>query len=245
MAALVQSFFTAWIETESDPAAFPTNEVGSDEPEVSHDPNEYEMGAGQVIHLKPGEKVNFGNPNIPTNGFDAFVKSVATQIGAALEIPRDVLLKEFNSSYSASRGALLEAYRAFKKRRQWLVNDFCQPLYEIWLAEAVARGRISAPGFFADPLIRAAYCGTQWIGPAQSQIDPSKEVKAAILAVDRGFKTHEQATVEMDGGDWEENVEQLKREKAALAEAGVGQTVTPNDPDIPSEGENNEEGAEQ
>ena len=245
MAALVQSFFTAWIETETDPSLFPTNEVGSEErgdSEVSHDPNEYEMGAGQVIHLKPGEKVNFGNPNIPTNGFDAFVKSVATQIGAALEIPRDVLLKEFNSSYSASRGALLEAYRFFRKKRTWLVDSLCQPVYEVWLAEAVARGRISAPGFFADPLVRAAYCGAKWIGPAQSQIDPSKEVKAAIEAVHEGFKTHEQATVELDGGDWEENMDQLEREQKRLGEV-KGTTNAPvspqgnNDPDGDEDGQ--------
>lgn len=246
MAALVQSFFTAWIETESDPSLFPTNEVGSDEPEVSRDPNEYEMGAGQVIHLRPGEKVNFGNPNIPTNGFDSFVKSVATQIGAALEIPRDVLLKEFNSSYSASRGALLEAYRFFVKKRSWLVSSLCQPVYEVWLAEAVARGRISAPGFFADPRIRAAYCKAQWVGPAQSQIDPGKEVKAAILAVHEGFKTHEQATVEMGGGDWENNIEQLTREMELLGEAQGGSAANmPEDPDVDDgtdEGQNGQEG---
>lgn len=239
MAALVQSFFTAWIETETDPASIPMNEVEDEDREVSQDPNEYEMGPGGIIHLRPGEKVHFGSPNIPTNGFDAFVKSVATQVGAALEIPRDVLLKEFNSSYSASRGALLEAYRVFKTRRKWLVDDFCQPVYEVWLAEAVARGRISAPGFFADPRIRAAWCGARWIGPAQSQIDPQKEVKAAIAAVDRGFKTHEQATVEMDGGDWDENMEQLAREKAALS-AISGPTEEGEDEPEGKEGEENE-----
>ncbi len=245
MAALVQSFFTAWIETDTDPSMFPTNEVGSEEPEVSRDPNEYEMGAGQVIHLKPGEKVNFGNPNIPTNGFDAFVKSVATQIGAALEIPRDILLKEFNSSYSASRGALLEAYRFFMKKRTWLVSSLCQPVYEVWLAEAVARGRIYAPGFFADPLIRAAYCGAVWIGPAQSQIDPSKEVKAAILAVHEGFKTHEQATVEMGGGDWEDNMDQLEREKARLGETrGDSAAIEPDGPDEDTDPDGDGDGQE-
>lgn len=241
MAAIIQSFFTAWIETESDPAAFPTNEVISEDEQISEDPNEYEMGAGQVIHLKPGEKVHFGNPNIPTNGFDSFVKSIATQIGASLEIPRDVLLKEFNASYSASRAALLEAFRAFKCKRQWLVDDFCQPTYEVWLAEAIARGRIHAPGFFSDPLIRAAYCGAQWIGPAQSQIDPSKEIKGQILAVDRGFKTHEQATVELDGGDWNENIEQLAREKELLSQIGGSKSAEdpsiedPDDPDNQTE----------
>ena len=103
------------------------------------------------------------------------------------------------------------------------MDSLCQPVYEVWLAEAVARGRISAPGFFVDP--------------AQSQIDPSKEVKAAIEAVHEGFKTHEQATVELDGGDWEENMDQLEREKIRLGEVR-GTTNMPassqgnSDPDV-------------
>ena len=54
------------------------------------------------------------------------------------------------------------------------------------------------------------------------QLDPIKEAKAAIMNVDRGFKTHEQVTVEMDGGDWEDNVEQLARENELLKTAGGG-----------------------
>ena len=117
---------------------------------------------------------------------------------------------------------MLHAWEAFKMRRKWFVDDFCQPTYEIWLSEAVAIGRIKAPGFFTDPLIRAAWCGATWIGPAQGQLDPTKEAKAAIINVDRGFKTHEQVTVEMDGGDWEDNVEQLARENEMLKNAGGG-----------------------
>ena len=231
MGALIQSFFTAWIKTKTDPTEIPINETGSgnvvgiagEEPEnVSTSENEYEMGPGSVLHLEDDEDVVFGNPNIPTSGFKNFVDAVSELVGAALEIPKDILLKNFNSSYSASRGALLHAWEAFKMRRQWFVNDFCQPVYEIWLAEAVAMGRIKAPGFFNDPLIRAAWSGARWIGPAQGQLDPTKEAKAAIMLVDRGFKTHEQVTVEMDGGDWEENVEQLSRENELLKTAGGG-----------------------
>lgn len=231
MGALIQSFFTAWIKTNTDPTEIPMNETGSgnvvgiagEEPEnISASENEYEMGPGSVLHLEEDEDVVFGNPNIPTSGFKSFVDTVSELVGAALEIPKDILLKNFNSSYSASRGALLHAWEAFKMRRQWFVNDFCQPVYEIWLAEAIALGRIKAPGFFNDPLIRAAWCGARWIGPAQGQLDPTKEAKAAIMNVDRGFKTHEQVTVEMDGGDWEENIEQLARENELLKNAGGG-----------------------
>ena len=234
MAALVQSFFTAWIETEADPATIPMNEVGGEEQEISHDPNEYEMGSGSVIHLRVGEKVKFGNPNIPTAGFDVFVKTFCKLIGAGLGIPYDVLIKEYNSSYSSARAALLDAWEDFRMRRKWFVDDFCQPTYEVWLAEAVARGRVKAPGFFGDPLIRAAWCGARWIGPVQGSLDPLKEAKAAVLQIQHALRTHEQVTRETGGGDWDENVEQLAAENAKLAAAGGGGIrieVDPNEKD--------------
>lgn len=185
----------------------------------------YAWSAGTVTHLAPGEKVNFGNPNIPTAGFETFVKTLCKLVGAALELPYDVLIKEFNSSYSASRGALLEAWEAFKMRRKWFVDDFCQPVYEMFLAEAVALGRINAPGFFTDPLVREAWCGARWIGPVQGSLDPKKEAEAALMLIDNAIKTHEQVSREMSGGDWEENVEQLQRENELLTQAG-GNKVT-------------------
>lgn len=245
MAALVQSFFTAWIVTKTDPSGIPISEVGAgdiagipganpDMENISQSPNEYEMGPGTVGHLEDGEDIKFGSPNIPTTGFDTFVKTFCKLIGAGLEIPYDVLIKEYNSSYSAARGALQDAWEAFKMRRVWFVADFCQPVYEVWMAEAVARGRIKAPGFFDDPLVRAAWCGARWIGPVQASLDPLKEVKAAVLQVQKGFKTHEQVTREMGGGDWDENVEQLATENERLLAAGGGTTeitVDPNDVD--------------
>ena len=192
------------------------------------------MGPGTVMHLAPNEDVKFGNPSIPTPGFDTFVKVLCKEIGAALGIPYDVLLKEFNASYSASRAALMEAWETFRMRRQTLVDKFCQPLYETWLSEAVALGRISAPGFFTDPIIRAAYCKAQWLGPVQGQLDPTKEVKADILAVQHGFKTNEQVTREHGGGDWNENMETLAREQEILKAAGLGggSNNFQNEPDL-------------
>ena len=97
--------------------------------------------------MEPGEGVTFNNPTHPNTVFDTFVRAMCEQVGAALEIPADLLVMSFNSSYSASRAALLEAWKAFRMRREWLMRDFCRPTYELWLTEAVARGRIIAPGF--------------------------------------------------------------------------------------------------
>lgn len=231
LSALIQSYFTAWIVSEAPKDAIPLNEVGGGDlggvpvenpktDNASHSENEYEMGPGQVTHLAEGEDIKFGNPNVPTAGFEQFVKTLCKLMGGAIEMPYELLLKEFNASYSASRAALLEAWEGFKMRRTWLVDSFCQPAYEIWLSEAVARGRVIAPGFFDDPLVRAAWCGARWIGPVQGSLDPKKEVDAAILQTHHGFRTHEQVTREMGGGDWEENAEQLARENEMLKAAG-------------------------
>ena len=45
-------------------------------------------------------------------------------------------------------------------------------VYEAWLAEAVARGRIKAPGFFGDPAIRKAYADCKWNGPSRTALNP-------------------------------------------------------------------------
>ena len=241
-AAVVESFFTAFIKTEANPAEMPYNEVGSSLPEMSRDPNEYEMGPGQINMLEPGEDVTFADPKRPAGGFNTFVRSICEQIGAALEIPADLLLKSFNSSYSASRAALLEAWKAFKMRREWFASSFCRPVYEIWMAEAVARGRLHAPGFFTDPAIREAYLRSEWIGPSQGQLDPTKEISAEAMAVAEGFSTREQSTIRLNGGQWDANVDQLARENAKLAAANAALSKAPAEPEDPAqdlEGEEN------
>ena len=169
--------------------------------------------------------VKFGAPTHPNTGFDTFMRALCEQIGACLEEPADLLMMSFNSSYSASRAALLEAWKGFKMRREWLTDDFCRPVYEIWLTEAVARGRISAPGFLTDPLIRQAYLGSEWIGPAQGQLDPTKEVQAAVTAIDNGLSTRESEAVKLNGSEYIRNVDKLAVENEALRKATGGATA--------------------
>ena len=201
-----------------------------------------------ALQLYPGESVEFANPTHPNGSFDKFVAAISAQVGAALEVPADLLLKQFNSSYSASRAALLEAWKAFKMRREWLADDFCRPCYEVWMSEAVARGRIYAPGFFDNPTIRAAYLGSEWLGPSQGQLDPVKEITAEILACSEGFSTHEQSTIRLNGGQWDANVEQLQRENEKLggnapdphqSGSGSGGPQQPQEGEEPAEGDNN------
>ena len=244
-AAVVQSFFTAFIKTEAPANEMPYNEAqNGDHPEVSSDPNEYEIGAGALNVLAPGEDVTFGSPTHPNTGFDTFMRALCEQVGACLEIPADLLMMSFNSSYSASRAALLEAWKGFRMRREWLTDDFCRPVYEIWLTEAVARGRISAPGFLTDPVIRQAYLGSEWIGPSQGQLDPTKEVAAAVTAIENGLSTREAEAVKLNGSQFTTNVDKLAVENEQLRAANGGKLATDPAPEPPPDEDGEEEETE-
>lgn len=216
-AAVVASYFTVFIKAESGLGPMePTTETGGKTSD-----KDFKMGPAALLELMPGETVETANPGRPNQAFDPFVQAILRQIGVALELPFEILIGHFTASYSAARAAMLQAWKFFRARRQWLAAYFCQIIYEEWLTEAVSVGRISAPGFFRDPAVRAAYSGAEWIGPAQGQIDPKKENDADAIAEDRGWKTAAENTAEKTGGDWNRKHQQRAREVKKRREAGL------------------------
>ena len=216
-AAVVSGLFTVFIETESGelPEGFP-QESGDETAE-----DEISLESGAVIGLASGEKVTTADPNRPNTAFDPFTQAIFKQIGAALNIPFEVLLKHFSSSYSASRAALLEAWKMFKTRRTWFANNFTQPVYEAFVTEAVILGYIHAPGFLEDPIVRQAYLGAAWNGPAQGQLNPVQETRAAKMKVEEGFSTRTKEASEMNNTDYDANVSRAKSETEAYLESGL------------------------
>lgn len=189
-------------------------------------------GKGQPINLsKPGQIVDLGlneslesfSPDRPTAGFDPFVLAILRQIGVALELPYEVLIKHFTSSYSAARASLLEVWKFYRGRREWLAFSLCQPVYEALVTEAVARGRLVAPGFFADPGIRAAWLACEWHGPSPGSIDPLRETQAVELQMRTRMKTLSQATTETNGTDVMDNLDQIDVEQKAMSARGIVQ----------------------
>lgn len=185
-------------------------------------------GHGKAVNLLPGESIEapaLGRPNV---NYDPFFLSMLKQIGPALEIPFEVLVKHFSSSYSASRAALLDFWRIVRVRRDFMATNFCEPIKELWFEEAVSLGRIQAPGFFSDPRIRQAYTRVAWIGDSPGSIDPQKEVNAAKERINLGISTREKESIAYDGGDWEANHTQLAKEHGMREEAGLNPEMQPN-----------------
>lgn len=180
-----------------------------------------DLESAQAVNLLPGEDIVTTQPGRPNPAFDPFWAAIVRQIGMALELPYEVLTMHFQSSYSAARAALLMAWKAFRSRRDMLSTYFCQPVFELWLDDEVAEGRISAPGYFASELVRAAWRGAIWTGDGPGSIDPSKEVDAAQKRVDMGISTKEQESILHDGVSWRPKHEQRVKEIQAERDAGI------------------------
>jgi len=220
-ASVIAAFFTVFVKSEYQGGLYPmqpTTETGGKATD-----KDYKMAPGAILDLLPNEDISTANPGRPNQTFDQFVLAISRQIGVALELPFEILVKHFTASYSAAQAALLEAWRFYMGRRKWLEDVLCKPVYELWMTEAVALGRIAAPGFLSgDPLIRMAYLGSEWTGPSKGQIDQLKEVNAAKERLALTLTTHSEETSALTGGDWEQKFSQRAREEQMKRDAGLG-----------------------
>lgn len=227
-AAVVSAFFAVFIKTPTGTGMNgPVGVPGTTQPNQDQS---ITMDGVNILNLQDGEDISTASPGRPNAAFEKFVEAVLQQIGVALELPFEILRAHFSSSYSASRAALLEAQKAFRSRRQWMADSFCQPIYEAWFDEAVALGRIVAPGYLdGDYAVRSAYLGSEWVGPSFGNIDPLKEVKAAQLRIDVGLSTIASESAAM-GSDFDVNHVQRAKEVKMRREAGLEGELQQPDP---------------
>ena len=228
-ASLVAAMLTVFITNEgtNDDSYDSINDSIAEEDKVTDDPMRIELGNGNVYELPPGKHVDHVGVNRTPSAFESFVSQLVTMIGSSMEIPYEVLVHRYDHNYTASRSAMLDFWKVVTRYRQHFTQRFNQPIYEQWLAEAVALGRVEAPGFFDDPAVREAWCGCQWIGTSRGHVQPVQEANAAKIRMEQGISTGEQEAMEYNGGDWKENMKQLGRE------AQIRQGA------LPTEGKNN------
>lgn len=165
------------------------------------DPN-----SAKMIPLFPGESIEAFNPGRPNQAYESFISNVLKHLAASLNMPYELLAKDFsNTNYSSARAALMEAWRFFKGAREWLANCWAQPVYELWLEEAVNNGEIEAPGFYKN---KEAYCRARWIGPGRGSVDPKKEGEGNTINLGNLTTTLQNLCADTDGSDWEDVVDQ-------------------------------------
>lgn len=217
-AAIANSLVAAFIESGNlDPAS--TAALFGEHPAEAWASNTKEFRAkihgGAIINLPVGAKLSSFTPGRPNAAFEAFMLASLRHIAAGLNIPYELLVKDFSkTNYSSARAALLEAWRYFHGRRRWLMDTWLRPIYELWLEEAINAGRVEAPDYYNN---RYAYGRCKFIFSGRGWVDPVKEASAAAMRMDSFISTLEAECAEQ-GGDWEEILEQRAYEAKRMAD---------------------------
>lgn len=181
--------------------------ISSANPDLaSSSASQYRMEAGTVLEIDTDAEVDVSSPGRPNPAFDPFFTALCKQLAAALETPVEVLLLNFQSSYTASKAALENFYVLVRKIREHLGSHWCTPTYEAWLYEQVAKGRYAMPGFLEDPVLRELWSDVRHRGDGKISLNPQQEAKAFEIYEAHGWRTGAAIAAELAGEDYDANV---------------------------------------
>lgn len=195
-------------------------------------------GSVLIGNLRRGDKIKYLQDTSPSAQFDNFISSFFSSIAASTGWSIETVLKKFNNNYSASRATLILCWRVANIQRLEQNSDFDNPIYEMWLSEEIAAGRISAPGF-SDPLLRAAWLNAEWAGVPMPNIDPQKSYAADLGYASIGAQTLDDISRNFNGSSGKANRAKLKRQWDELPEPKL--PIAPVQTNIPEDGDNDNE----
>jgi len=147
-------------------------------------------------NLNPGEEINTIQSNRPSQLLSEFRSAMLRAIAAGTRTSYSSIAKDYNGTYSAQRQELVEQATHYAILRQEFIAGLIRPIWTRWLHLMLTAKHIEiAPNIDINTLTNADYRG-----PIMPWIDPLKEVKADVEAVNAGFKSRSQVIRER-GGD--------------------------------------------
>jgi lambda family phage portal protein len=173
---------------------------------------------GVFKYLQPGETVTVPQLDAPDGQFEPFLRAMLRAMAAGIGCSYETVSRDFSqTNYSSSRLSLLEDRDHWRILQDWMIKNFHQRIFDIWMDMAVLSGALSLQGYEQAP---NRFKMARWMPRGWAWVDPVKEVSAYKDAVRCGFKTLGQIVAEQ-GGDLDELLLQRQAELQKLAEMGI------------------------
>jgi lambda family phage portal protein len=150
---------------------------------------------GQLQILDDGEDITFSQPSDVGGNYEAFQYRTLLQVAAALGVPYANLSADMlKANYSNTRAALLEFRRRVEAfQHSVLAYQLCRPVWSKWMDMAVISGALTIPDYEAR---RVEMQDASWLPPRWDWVDPQKDIKAEILALNAKLKSRTQSISE-------------------------------------------------
>lgn len=140
---------------------------------------------GSFEQLPAGMDIKLFDPTHPTTAFSEFHKAILRGVAANMGISYAALASDLeNVNYSSIRQGALDERDFYRSCQQFLIGHFVEPIFAAWLESAMSFAEdmplpISRFAKFAE--------GAAWQPRGFSWVDPLREVRANIEAVENGL----------------------------------------------------------
>ena len=190
---------------------------------------------GQLQMLDDGEDITFSQPADVGGNYESFQYRTLLQVAAALGLPYANLSADMlKANYSNTRAALLEFRRKVEAfQHSVLVFQMCRPIWARWMDMAVLSGSLDLADYESR---RRDYLDCAWLPPRWDWVDPLKDLRAEIVAIDAGLKSRTQAIAErgFDAAMVDEQIAADYKREDALGLRFGREPPAPSAPSAPS-----------
>ncbi len=218
-----EAIVVGWRVAASKMGFFTPKEDFSAEPYDTGERNEvgdsvFDASPGSFEVMQHGYELQTFDAAYPNSTYESGNKVFMQQMANGLNVSSPTLSNDWSDvNYSSLRQALLEDREGWRCIQAELIDGFYQPLFDEWYNWTVGITgliRVSASQRLQDPEL-------SWQPRGWSAVDPLKEVKAQILAVNAGFRTRQSVISETSGDDFTETAKTLGGETKALEGEGL------------------------
>lgn len=174
----------------------------------------FEMESSVYVKLDEGESFQGFAPNFPSEQHEPFMKSLGRRYAAGVKASFNKLFRNLESvNYNSLRSDELTDQRHWITEQNKMIEGFHRVFYPVWFRMAVLSGKIKGVPYTKW----REYAVGFWQGTRWMWVDPLKEVRATVEALDNNLTT---LTDELanKGKDFNDVMSRRKQELAELIE---------------------------
>ena len=168
-----------------------------------------------ALDLKPGQKLTqFHAPD--NKDFVEIMKSMNQYVANALGIPYELVSGDWSQLNYSGGKAVFEIFKKqiYVYQKHIIISKICKPVsnwFLEWAEDALDTKVFNKQEIFPK---------FKWTSPILGSLDPVKDAEATIAKIQSGLMSPSLAVAE-EGRDWEDTLQDIKKDKMALDSIGV------------------------
>ncbi|MGL4982138.1 MAG: phage portal protein [Treponemataceae bacterium] len=190
------------------------------------------MKPGTAVELPAGKSITSFQSTRNNVNYAAFEESIISCISwAVFQVPPEIIMLKFQSSYSASRQANNEFDIYLKRRAVKNAKDICQIIFEEFITQSVLTNQLQLEGFFNDIYVekswqkRSAWLKCEWSSISRPSVDILKEANASKILLELGVTDFETVSRKHSGKSFKAIQLKLRKELKLMESLGFTSSI--------------------